>query len=229
MLFLHEVHHVVGTRDRDFETAIRDDWQPVLAKTGDARLLWFLHQAHGTGPAYTVVTITAFRDAAAWQDLALRVQRGDLNGWVRELDQLRHEVHAKLLLPVPWSPMQDVDLDVPPATDEHEPSLYMEDTGWPKEGLLDDYVRALGELYWPMTQKSPLIDVQACFQPAFGNHRRREGILFQRLKDEGALLRLLTHEPPAAYPPDSWMVQALQIRDQWESRLLRTAPWSPLW
>src|SRR2546423_12772974 len=104
MLFVHEVHQVVGPRSRDFEAAIRDDFQQLLAKTGDARLLWFLHQAHGTGPAYIVVTITAFRDAAAWQDLALRIQRGDLNRWARELDETRHDVRAKLLWPVPWAP-----------------------------------------------------------------------------------------------------------------------------
>ncbi|MHB8669026.1 MAG: hypothetical protein ACYDAD_00445 [Acidimicrobiales bacterium] len=229
MLFLHEVHTLAGLRSRDFETAVREEWQPILAKTGSARLLWYCHQSHGTGAAYTVVTITAFRDAAAWEELARRVQTGDLQGWMAELDQTRHEVMSKLLLPSPWSPMQEVDLGAGLPTEEHEPSLYMEDTGWPYEGRLDDYVRGLGELYIPMTASSPLIDVQACFQPAFGAGRRREAILFQRLRDQDALLRLLTHEEPPSYPPDSWMTKALSLRDHWESRLLRTAPWSPLW
>lgn len=229
MIFLHEVHTLDGTRHRDFETAVRDEWQAILAKTGTARLLWYCHQAHGTGRAYTVVTITAFRDGAAWQELALRVQHGDLQPWMRDLDQTRHDVEAKLLLPTPWSPMQEVDLDVEPSTSEHEPTLYMEDTGWPYEGRIDDYVAALGRVYIPMTRQSNLIDVQACFQPAFGSGRRREAILFQRLGDDRGLLRLLTHEEPASYPADSWMTTALTVRDRWESRLLRTAPWSPLY
>ena len=31
----------------------------MLAKDDDARVLWFFHQAHGTGLSYTVVTVTA--------------------------------------------------------------------------------------------------------------------------------------------------------------------------
>ena len=112
---------------------------------------------------------------------------------------------------------------------EHEPSLYMEDTGWPFEGKLDDYVRALGEWYEPMVRKSPLIEVQAFLQPAAGAGPRREVVLVQKLKDHSQLLRLLTYEEPESYPADSWMTKALTLRDQWESRLLRTAPWSPLW
>ena len=57
----------------------------------------------------------------------------------------------------------------------------------------------------------------------------REVVLVQKLKDDNQLLRLLTYEEPESYPEDSWMTKALTLRDQWESRLLRTAPWSPLW
>ena len=141
MLFLHEVHRLVGTRWRDFEHAMRDDFRAILAKGDEARLLWYFHQAHGTGLSYTVVTVTGFTSAQAWHDFARRVQQGDLQGFATQLDGLRHEVRGKLLLPTPWSPMQEVDfarLDAAPA--EHEPSLYMEDTGWPFEGKLDDYV-----------------------------------------------------------------------------------------
>ena len=76
MLFLHETHRVKGAAEEEFESAFRDEWMPTLAKGGDARLLWFCHHAHGSGPAYNVVTITALRDGAAWEDLARRIQRG---------------------------------------------------------------------------------------------------------------------------------------------------------
>jgi len=105
----------------------------------------------------------------------------------------------------------------------------MEDTGWPFEDKLDDYTRALGEWYEPMVRESRLIEVQAFLQPAPGAGPRREVVLVQKLKDHGQLLRLLTYEEPESYPEDSWMTKALTLRDQWESRLLRTAPWSPLW
>src|SRR5205823_3609100 len=151
---------------RDFERAMRDDYRAILTKGDDARLLWYFHQAHGTGLSYTVVTVTAFTGAPAWHDFARRVQQGDLQGFATELDELRHEVRGKLL---------------------------------------------------------------AFLQPAAGAGPRREVVLVQKLKDHSQLLRLLTYEEPESYPADSWMTKALTLRDQWESRLLRTAPWSPLW
>src|SRR3984957_11926382 len=132
MLFMHEVHKVRGRAEDDFEAAFREGWMPMLAAGDDARLLWYANQAHGSGPAYTVVTITAVRDGPAWERLALRVQKGDLKQPMRELDQLRHDVEAKLLVPLWWSPLQDVDFeDVPADGREHELTLYMEDTMWP--------------------------------------------------------------------------------------------------
>ena len=108
MLFMHEVHKVRGRAEDEFEAAFRDGWMPMLAAGDDARLLWYTNHAHGSGPAYTVVTVTAVRDGAAWERLALRVQKGDLQQWMRDLDELRHDVEAKLLVPLPWSPLQDV-------------------------------------------------------------------------------------------------------------------------
>ena len=228
MLFLHEVHHVVGPKEREFEAAIRDELRPIFLADDRARLLWYLHQAHGTGPAYTVVTITAFTDAKAWHDTAIRFHAGDLRGLAAELDQLRHDVTGKLLLPTRWSPMEAPDLSALAESVEHEPTLFMEDTGWPHDGMLDDYYNLLGELYAPMLKGSKMLELQAAFQPAYGAGRRTEIVLWQKILDHQFLLRLLESEPPPAYPEDSWMVQALRVRDRWESRLLRTAPWSPL-
>ena len=43
------------------------------------------------------------------------------------------------------------------------------------------------------------------------------------------LIRLLTQDVPAeVLEPGSWMHEALDLRDQWRSKLLRTAVWSPL-
>ena len=52
MLFMHEVHAVIGDKERDFEAAYRDGWMPLLAEDDDARLLWYLNHAHGSGPSY---------------------------------------------------------------------------------------------------------------------------------------------------------------------------------
>src|SRR4029077_7208115 len=97
----------------------------------DARLLGYLHQAHGTGPAYTVVTYTALRDGTAWERLAERRRDGDLRDVAAAVDAACHESVGKLVMPVVWSPMQDVDLATVPVDGAlHEPGLWMEDTGW---------------------------------------------------------------------------------------------------
>ena len=99
MLFMHEVHKVRGRAEDEFEAAFRDGWMATLGAGDEARLLWYANHAHGTGPAYTVVTVTAVRDGAAWERLARRIQRGDLQQWMRELDALRHDVAAYATYP----------------------------------------------------------------------------------------------------------------------------------
>jgi hypothetical protein len=146
-------------------------------------------------------------------------------------------VTGKILLPVDWSPLQTVDLaTVPTDGATHPPSLFMEDTGWPYAPL-DDYIRMWDEIYYRLLSKAPpgmrILDIQACFQIAHGSYRRREAMLWQKIDDANnyaALVRLLTTETsPEHRVPGSYMVEALKYRDQWESRLLRTSDWSPLY
>ena len=233
MLLLHEVHTVAGRHEDDFEAAYRQRWMPTLAKDDDARLLYFLKLAHGTGRAYHLVTITGLRDGAAYERLATRVQRGDLRSFAADVDLLRHEVEGKLLLPVDWSPMQDIDLSSVPADGrEHDAALYMEDSAWPYEGALDRYLDKARTHYAPSleqrTERS-LLTLLAVFQAALGAPRRREVVLWQRVDFPERLPALFTRELPAHVKgPGTWMHDALQVRDDWESRLLRSATWSPL-
>src|SRR2546423_270711 len=125
MLFLHEVHQVAGRREEEFEGVYRDGWMPSLAEGDDARLLYFLHHAHGTGRAYNVVTLTVIR-------------------------------------------------------------------------------------------------------PAWGAGRWREVVLWQKVPQLKAITPLVTTEVPPEYrAPGTWMHDALDVRDDWESKLLRTTAWSP--
>ena len=235
-LYLHELHRVVGRCEDEFESAFRDPggWMQRLGERDDARLLWFATQAHGTGPAYRVITITAIADGAAWERLARNMQDGDLTDWVHHADSLRHDVTAKLLLPVRWSPLNDMDLAAEPAVPaDHEPTLFMEDTGWPHTPL-DDYVDFWERVYYPLLANQPeatrLLEIQACWVPALGAGRRPEAILWQRIHSQDRFMKLLTTEvPPEQRAPGTYMDTALDFRDQWESRLLRTAPWSPRW
>jgi len=235
MLLLHEIHEVVGKREDDFEAAYRDLWLPTLAETGDARLLHFLHHAHGTGVSYNVVTITWFRDAAAWAGLAERIQSGDLAPWAAEVDALRHEVTGKLLAPLPWSPVQELALeDIPTTGVDRDPVVYMEDTVWPYEGVLDRYIERSGahyarEMRERKAEDAAILAVESSYRTVFGTGRRREIILWQRVINTRALSPLIAREVPPKYKqPGGWMHDGLEVRDRWESKLLRSARWSPL-
>jgi hypothetical protein len=233
MLYLHETHSVIGRHEDDFEEAYRGPGGYIerLAEDDGTRLLWYLDHVHGTGSAYTVVTITGVRDAESWQRLAERIHAGDLREWAGEIDRLRHDASAKVLRPLPWSELQDVDLAaVPVSPVEHDLVLYMEDTANPHEGMVHDYIAKAGEQYAPSLQRrNPLLHMVAAFQPSFGTGVRREIVLWQRVVDQQALLRLFTSAVPAPFKaPGTWMHDALEVRDQWTSRLLRTSSWSPM-
>jgi len=231
-LYLHEVHRVVGTREDDFEAAYRDTggWMHSLACDNDARLLYYLSQAHGTGPSYRVITLTAITDGAAWERLARRVQTGDLNAWAAHTDTLRHDTTAKLLLPVTWSPLQDLDLTtIAAAPIDHEPTLFMEDTMWPLPGQLAGYLQAAGTHYTALLNRpAAILELILGLQTALGAERGPEVVLWQKLRDNDRLIKLLaTDVPPELRAPGTWMHDALTFREEWESRLLRTSRWSP--
>ena len=235
MILVHELHEVRGREEDAFEETVRTRWVPALARDTDARLLYFLKHAHGSGASYRVVTITALRDAAAWGRTAERIDRGDLRDESRALDALRHDVTAKLLVPLPWSPLQEIDLASVPVEDlsAHELSLFMEDTVWPDEDKLETYVERSGDHYLAEMRRNAerggtLLTILGGFRTAFGAGTRREIVLWQKISELRGLSPLLTSEVPARYKePGTWMHDALALRDRWESRLLRSVEWSP--
>ena len=235
MLYLHETHRIHGAKADEFEAAWREQLDQI-AKGDDARLLWFFHHAHGTGPSYSAVTITALRDGASFERHLERLERGDLHDWSRSLDAMRHESSSKVLAPVSWSALRDVDMGSVPIDGSEKPlALYMEDTVHPDAGKLEDYLHAASTLYARdtigkrMAEGTSLLDLRACFRTIVGPQAGREVILWQRVERPELLQPLLTREVPAERRgPGTWMNDALQFRDTWESRLLRTAAWSPL-
>jgi hypothetical protein len=130
--------------------------------------------------------------------------------------------------------MQEVDLATVPVDGRgHELSMYMEDTMWPYDGKLQDYIGACGSVYsksLKVDASERLISIQLALQPALGSSVRNEVTLMQKIHDAQRLQQLLMSEIPAEMrKPGTWMHDALSVRDQWESKLLRTSAWSPLY
>jgi hypothetical protein len=236
MLWIHEVHHVRGAQEDEFEAAYRNEWMPALAATGDAKLCYFAHLTHGSGRSYTVVTVTAVPDGGAWGNVAQLVQTGGLRDLARHLDQMRHTVTGRIFQPATWAPVVPGDLaDVPadPALD-HEPTLFMEDTAWPFEGKLLDYLAKAEAQFAPSLVESEgkgtaVLQLQTLLHTAWGTGQRAEVLLWQKIARYDRLWNLLaTDLPPEGKAPGTWMNDALVVRDDWRSRLLRTTRWSPL-
>ena len=234
MLLLRETHAVIGAREDEFEATVRDEWLPALGKSDDARLLFYLHLAHGSGDSYRVVTYTLLKNGAAWGKLVDRVDGGDLAPLAEKLDSLRHGVEGKSYVPLSWSPAGELSVeDVPTEPTHHELSLFMEDTVWPHQGRLEEYVKRAGDHYAVEFKQSPsgrpqLLEIRGAYRTAFGSHRRSEVVLWQKVVNPSGLVGLLTREISREYKtPGRWMLDALDLRDQWQSRLLRTSSWSP--
>jgi hypothetical protein len=111
--------------------------------------------------------------------------------------------------------------------------MYMEDTMWPFPGKLREYVEAAGAVYRPSLAAEDArmhMHVALGAETMPGAGRSPEVTLLQRLSSLDPLITLLTEDlAPEVTGPGSWMHQALDLRDRWRSRLLRTATWSPLW
>lgn len=235
MLVIREEHTLRGSDEQAFDAALRDQWIPAVARGSDARVGFVARLAHGGGEAYRLVTYSFARDAAAWGRLSDRIQSGDLKDPAARLDDLRYSVDTKLLVPVPWSRLQSLDLEKIPADARNRPlTLYMEDTVHPFAGKLDEYIERSGAQYSTEYAKSfpgvpKLLEIEAALRTAFGGGPRAEIVLWQRVLLQDGLLHLLTRELPEEFrKPGRWMVDALALRDSWRSRLLRTVSWSPL-
>ena len=225
MIYLHETHELIGGKAEEFEPSFRDIWKPAIERDGRARLLWYWHHTHGTGPSYQAISITAVRDWATWGAIVDEMRGPLWRPWWDVCWSSRREVTSKLLRPAEWSPLQQVDLGAPPAAGDG--SLYLHDTGWPFVGKLDDYVGALGSVFYPATANYKMIRIEACWTVCPGTGRHHEVVLLQKVLDWPAFSHLLTDgERPSR--PSEWMREGLKYRDRWESKLLRPATWSPL-
>ena len=229
MLFLHETHEVVAGEMDAFEELVRTTWRPLVEERGEARLCWFWHHTHGTGPSYQAVSITAVRDWATWGALVER-DRSDprFRDWHRRVWKVRKDETAKVLLPTPWSKIQTVDLAAPPAeTHTDAPTMYLHDTGWPFPGKLEEYTTALGAVFDAQVHQTRMISIEACWTTAPGTGKHHEALILQKILDWERFAHLITHGE-TGQQRGGWMVEGLKYRDRWESKLLRCARWSPM-
>lgn len=236
MLFFHEVHELRAGAESEFERLYRDRWMPALAEDDDARLIWYWRHANASSRPNNIITVAAVKDAAALARLSTEIESGRLRGLNRELDALRRDVVACVLVNTRWSELKELDLASVSAdpSHRHEPTMYVEDVVWPPS--LDDYVTYAGEHWYRPAATGTgkvraRITMPAFFQSAYGTGIRPEVYLIQKLLDTPEMYvrnLLATDYPPEMRSPDHYFVSGLKVRDQWESKIVSTSEWSPL-
>lgn len=231
MIFLQEIHEVIGGKMEEFSEAMRDRWKPLIEKDDLARVLWFWDLTMMTSVSYTAVSITAIKD---WQSYGTLVNHmvSDLKWkkWNHDVCEYRRDVVSKMLLPNPLSPLQEVDFaSVGTAPDDGTPGLYLLDTGWPYLGKTEEYIEALHKVYQAQLEaiQPPVITVVAGWRTCPGGGRWHEAIVLSKIHKWELLSQIIPYGVPPSRPED-WMMAGLKYRDRWESKLLRTEPWSPL-
>jgi hypothetical protein len=220
VLFVHDVHAVMGERELEFEDSVRAEYAPVAGADADTRLLWYLNSTHGAGEAYKVVTITAVRDGAAWERLVERLRRGDLSAWASRAEAMRYGLTSTLLVALPSSPLGDVDLEsVPAEPQEHAVAVYREDTldGPGLDAALDAEPRPVDD--------DAVLTAAAAFRPAVDPASRR--LVLYRVAEPERWTPAFGHDGGWDDWPGSW-TPALPPEVSGSSRILRTSSWSPL-
>jgi hypothetical protein len=213
VLVVYETHQIVGQHEAAFERAYRIEWARQLAETSDARLLWYFNIAHGAGRSYQIITLTALSGGKAWESLRTRLASGDLASWLEEVRRYRYRVDSKVLVPEPDSPLA-VDLaSLPGEREEADPGLYIEEV----VRLGDD--GSSRSVDTPVHSSFPAFELFASFTTAFGTGVAAERTSLYRIRDLGALVSVMTGEPPRREP---------DLTPSATSRVLRTAAWSPL-
>jgi len=102
MIFLQEIHEVIGGKMEEFSEAMRDRWKPLIEQGGLARVLWFWELTMMTNVSYTAVSITAVRDWQSWGTLVDRmVSDRKWKKWNHDVCEYRRDVVSKMLLPNP--------------------------------------------------------------------------------------------------------------------------------
>jgi hypothetical protein len=220
VLFVHDVHAVMGERELDFEDSVRTEYAPAVGADADTRLLWYLNSTHGAGEAYKVVTITAVRDGSAWERLVERLRRGDLSTWAGRADAMRYGLTSTLLVALPSSPLTELDLEsVPAEPQDHPVAVYREDTldGPGLDAVLDGPPRE--------PAADAVLTPAAAFRPAVDAAPRR--LVLYRVAEPDRWTPAFGRDAGWDDWPGSW-TPALPPEVSGSSRILRTSSWSPV-
>jgi hypothetical protein len=227
VLYLHQVHELAPQKEPLFEKFVRDTWLPAVNSHIGARFAWYGTSTHAARFADEAITIVAFDHTAAFARFADAERASDAT---RALAAHRVDVQTRLLQPVDYDPWTAAGRAIPSVRVDGPVTIYMHDFVHPVIGQMRAYVDLMREQYMAMTDKGLLgLVPRASWRTVGGGGPIPEMFNLSQIRDVDALVALLAHEIPRENKTNrSWMWNALATRDQWTTRLVRSAAWSPV-
>jgi hypothetical protein len=227
VLYLHQIHDLQPGNETAFEAFVRDEWLPAVNAHDGAKFAWYGASTSAARFAHEAITIVAFDDIGAFDGFATKERESAVT---RSLQRQRDRVQTRLLRPIDYDPWTAADTTIPDGPQEGESVAYMHDFVPPVTGQMRGYVDMMRERYMALSsQELSGVVLRTSWQTVSGGGRLPEMFNLSEIRDVDALVALIAHEIPREYKQmGTWMWEALATRDQWTTRLARSATWSPV-
>lgn len=139
-------------------------------------------------------------------------------------------MQTRLLRPIDYDPWMAAKTEIPDSPLEGECATYMHDFVPPVTGQMIGYIDMMRERYMALTEKELSgVVLRTSWQTVAGGGPIPEMFNLSEIRDVGALVTLITNDVPREFKAmGTWMWEALATRDQWTTRLARSATWSPV-
>jgi len=230
MFFVHQIHALSSATAAEFETTLREEWCPAVAREAGAKVVWCARSMPGAISFPEIITLTAVADGSTLERYGERVRSGDLVGESDALAALRTKLTTRIMTPLKFNPLA-FDLDALPLVGpERDGAMYLHDFVPPRIGAQRAYEDAMEKVYMSMPDDELLqIVIWAGLETVAGGGPVPESLNISRVRSAAAETQLLAFEAPRENKQlGNWMYDALQLRDTWTTRLVRGLRWSPL-
>jgi hypothetical protein len=227
VLYLHQIHQLRPDGESAFEAFIRDEWLPVVNAHAGARFAWYGTSTPSARFADEAITITAFDDPVALGRFADAERHSALS---RALAGHRIGAQTRLLQPIDYDPWTAAGTPIPDGPTEGPITAYMHDFVPPVTGQMKAYADMMRERYMALSsQELSGVVLRTSWRTVSGGGPLPEMFNLSEIRDVDALVTLVANEIPREYKQmGTWMWEALATRDQWTTRLARSASWSPV-